>query len=1038
MTVIGYTSRQPDGGGLEGCGLIDFWSYRETSNWWDVPCAAYRTSQFVCQRKAQSTTADVTDSTSFLNTTLIYTEDVNQVCKENHFRCSSGECILEVYLCDTSRDCSDGSDEEDCNRNKGNIMHSCQPTEYECDDGSCIAAAFFCDSIMNCRDGSDEYSCDRPNCTDDEVRCQGGRCIPQTALCDLKNDCGDNSDETECTWSEGNFRCFANLLLPGNRVCDGYRDCQGKNWEDEPQTCDYLQDLLLCNKTSQFQCRNGACVPPSTICIHEMDEYNYPKGCRDASHLKDCESFQCPVGYFKCPNTYCIPERYRCNNVLDCPLGEDEINCSHYTCASGSYKCHNQQVCLHQDQICDGLLHCAEDDDELFCDAGCFDGCSCTGLSFNCTSSPWKPDYAQGLPRQLRQLVLSGAQRIDRTTRSLKFNASGDMSIKSAVYINLINYPYLLNLDLSSNGIEIILPGEFERSINLKFLILSYNQIYSIERKCFIGLSKLEYLNLVGNPLMRFGQQPFSLLYHLRTLDIQETHIENVGSDLFTGLHSLGNLYSDRFFFCCLAKFVTEVETCTPDAGQFSSCQDLMKNKFLRVSLWILGLAAVLGNGGVIFWRIYRKEIIPTNNRNPAQSILISNLAIADFLLGVYMLIIGVADISFRSVYYQYSETWQTSALCKFAGFLSVLGSEGSVMLLAVITADRFQGIVFPFSSKKLRFKSTLVVSGVVWFLAFSFSAIPLIPFDYFGVSYYGRSSVCLALPLTNDFLPGWLYSVLIFLLFNFICFLLMILCYIVIYIKASRSVAFQGSMKSKRQSKKVEEQLQVASKMVFLVATDMACWLPIIIMGFLSVIGAVEIPDVIYAWTAVFIMPVNSALNPYLYTVFVNASRRKSVNTSVKSISQGYNETEVISSIQLLESTKKEDLMKSVCSDFKRRRIILAMTTSGIEKYSLANLRKRESFILTENNRMDFTDDIKKAVMFLHEKGVCHGELSEDYVIIDEFPNGEKRAFLLLPFNLLMTSRLIGEDNPEQKPSTKEDDLEKLEELVRHFEDLQ
>lgn len=47
-------------------------------------------------------------------------EDVNQVCKENHFRCSSGECILEVYLCDTSRDCSDGSDEEDCNRNKGN------------------------------------------------------------------------------------------------------------------------------------------------------------------------------------------------------------------------------------------------------------------------------------------------------------------------------------------------------------------------------------------------------------------------------------------------------------------------------------------------------------------------------------------------------------------------------------------------------------------------------------------------------------------------------------------------------------------------------------------------------------------------------------------------------------------------------------------------------------------------------------------------------------------------------------------------------
>ena len=365
--------------------------------------------------------------------------------------------------------------------------------------------------------------------------------------------------------------------------------------------------------------------------------------------------------------------------------------------------------------------------------------------------------------------------------------------------------------------------------------------------------------------------------------------------------------YSDRFFFCCLADFVIEVDKCTPDAGQFSSCLDLMKNKFLRVSLWILGLAAVLGNGGVIFWRIYKKELIPTNKRNPTQAILISNLAIADFLLGVYMLIIAVADLSLRSVYYRYSETWQTSHLCKLAGFLSVLGSEASVMFLAVITFDRFQGIVFPLSSKKLRFTSTIAVAGMVWFIAFCFSAIPLIPFEYFGVSYYGRSSVCLALPLTNDFSPGWLYSVIIFLLFNFICFLLMFLCYIVIYFKASRSVAFQGSMKHKQQRKKVEEQLQVASKMAFLVVTDMVCWLPIIIMGFLSLIGAAEIPSVIYAWTAVFIMPVNSALNPYLYTIFVNASRKtgNSLVTSLSNLSQLEKDTSYAAPMQSITKGK-------------------------------------------------------------------------------------------------------------------------------------
>ena len=76
---------------------------------------------------------------------------------------------------------------------------------------------------------------------------------------------------------------------------------------------------------------------------------------------------------------------------------------------------------------------------------------------------------------------------------------------------------------------------------------------------------------------------------------------------------------------------------------------------------------------------------------------------------------------------------------------------------------------------------------------------------------------------------------------------------------------------------------------------------------------------------------------------------------------------------------------MKSICSEFKRHRIIVAVTTSMIEKYSLANLRKQESFTLTEHNRSDLSKDIRKAVTFLHAKGLCHGKLKQDYVIIDE-----------------------------------------------------
>ncbi|KAJ8026050.1 Cubilin [Holothuria leucospilota] len=44
-----YSQRQPDGGELESCSVIQFWSYRETSNWNDIPCAALVTDQFLCQ-----------------------------------------------------------------------------------------------------------------------------------------------------------------------------------------------------------------------------------------------------------------------------------------------------------------------------------------------------------------------------------------------------------------------------------------------------------------------------------------------------------------------------------------------------------------------------------------------------------------------------------------------------------------------------------------------------------------------------------------------------------------------------------------------------------------------------------------------------------------------------------------------------------------------------------------------------------------------------------------------------------------------------
>lgn len=72
------------------------------------------------------------------------------------------------------------------------------------------------------------------------------------------------------------------------------------------------------------------------------------------------------------------------------------------------------------------------------------------------------------------------------------------------------------------------------------------------------------------------------------------------------------------------------------------------------------------------------------------HSFLITNLAVSDFFMGFYLLIIAGVDTHYRGVYSVHDEEWRSSTLCNLAGFLSTLSSELSVFTLTVITLESF------------------------------------------------------------------------------------------------------------------------------------------------------------------------------------------------------------------------------------------------------------------------------------------------------------------------------------------------------------
>ena len=152
-----------------------------------------------------------------------------------------------------------------------------------------------------------------------------------------------------------------------------------------------------------------------------------------------------------------------------------------------------------------------------------------------------------------------------------------------------------------------------------------------------------------------------------------------------------------------------------------------------------------------------------------------------------------------------------------------------------------------------------------IWILAFILSVIPLTGIPYFK-DFSARSSVCLPLHLTSDKPSGWEYSVFLYLSVNFYSFI----CIFIMY-----TCMFWTIRRTQQQSGSNIQEAALATRMVLIVLTDFCCWIPIIGIGIASLSGW-NAPQDVYAWIAVFVLPLNSALNPVLYTISTKKFRQK------------------------------------------------------------------------------------------------------------------------------------------------------------------
>ena len=354
----------------------------------------------------------------------------------------------------------------------------------------------------------------------------------------------------------------------------------------------------------------------------------------------------------------------------------------------------------------------------------------------------------------------------------------------------------------------------------------------------------------------------------------------------------------------------------------FSTDKEMIANPVLRSCFWIMGFAVISGNSYVIVTTIKYLKTTKLNKSLKYQQIIVLNISIADFIMSIYLLVIAVFSSVYSGYYGQVDYEWRSSLRCSIIGSLAVVSSEASCLLMVLLTACRLYSICRPFSflsTSTFRYKSTITF---VWLLSFSLAFLPVLhqtsyyfvqnvrffnrftntqvwnkiditkfacclanlinktiikngkdwdstraflsdnfpeynPGEEFG--YYSQTSVCMPRFYVAYDGDAWEYSVAIITV-NFVSFLFIAVGYVLIYVRSSKS---QLENRNRKQNQTTTNMQKRISRIII---TDFLCWIPICIMAYVKLSGY-YVDDIAYIVSAGLLLPINSAINPLLYS---------------------------------------------------------------------------------------------------------------------------------------------------------------------------
>ncbi len=758
----------------------------------------------------------------------------------NVFVCKTGIFISSKFVCDDKKDCPDGSDDNNCTCRTKNDKFVCNVIVGNTSKEMCSSLYFktrsgFCTAFSELHIGEEPLLFPLQNSSNRTIfACsKNGIPIDMGLLNDLVPDCFAGADEL----------ALQNLLRHGT--------------------------ISHCSQPHHIPCVPGhiKCYDVAFICSYQLTEHNLLFPCRTGGHLESCKEFECNMK-FKCNGFYCIPWGYLCDGKWDCPFGFDEDasetclvrNCTHL------YKCKDSKVCVHVGVLCDETKDCPQGEDEDMCQAHlvkCPATCLCVAFAIQC------------LHVSLGMHLLS--HKLAYTSASFSF----------CVLFPLVSFFRKIDnvsfLDISKNNISILnnIPSYLKQ---LRIVHLSSNVVTHVKKYCFSQLRKLKTIQLDQNIITRIEERSFNNLTSFISLNvssnkltcIEHTWIRRMQNPILLSVmnnpfeHIDGMLFSKLPFklletndhwLCCI---FPHYDDCSSLKAWCVSCSNLLRNSCVQTVFittnCILLMCCILSTSAQII-SIHRKK--HTSQIGKKANICIESNAICIDLCSIffaaYLCVIWVADLAFSSTFVLVGDKWRAGVFCFLSFALVLMFSFVSPLLFSILASSRFDAVHQPLTTKFKEIKYVLKYFSAVFSLSF------LVVTSLTCVTYFVHNSVpvSLCLPFANPSDSRTISKVIV----GFVTSL------------QTCSSAFIASMhvklvqELKKSSSLLQTNMQQKSRkgIIFQLAALSLCnnisWLPAcIIFSTLSLLD--QYPTEIVMWTAVTIMPVNSILSAFIFSI--------------------------------------------------------------------------------------------------------------------------------------------------------------------------